>query len=57
MTMMLELARKQPHKQFVFLCPQDIRYMYEMCCSIIVKPVNSLCIIVTVLTTTVLDEL
>ena len=26
MGMMLELARKQPHKQFVFLSPQDMRY-------------------------------
>ena len=26
MGMMLELARKQPHKQFIFLSPQDMRY-------------------------------
>ena len=32
MGMMLELARKQPHKQFVFLSPQDMRY--RMCCGI-----------------------
>ena len=30
MTMMLDLARKQPHRQFIFLSPQDMRLLRSL---------------------------
>jgi len=40
MGMMLELARKQPHRQFIFLSPQDMRSV----CSHHSTRVSCLCI-------------